>query len=144
VNEEFIQRIRERAYKIWEEKGRSEGQEIEHWLEAERELSREGVQAPEISWSDLEGLAAAREYNRDDQDFGNETGDKGGAELAAQQAKDALDGAEGVSPKHMEMEGAKREDTADPHRPAGRSYCSEIIDRAANLCRRFRAIVKFR
>ena len=32
------QRTRERAYQIWEEEGRPEGREIEHWLQAEGEL----------------------------------------------------------------------------------------------------------
>ena len=30
--------FRERAYKIWEENGRPDGREIEHWLQAEAEL----------------------------------------------------------------------------------------------------------
>lgn len=33
-----IQRIRERAYYIWEERGRPHGQDIEHWLLAEMEI----------------------------------------------------------------------------------------------------------
>jgi Protein of unknown function (DUF2934) len=31
-------RIRERAQQIWEEQGRPEGRELEHWHEAERQL----------------------------------------------------------------------------------------------------------
>jgi hypothetical protein len=38
------QRTRDRAYQIWEERGRPEGQEVEHWMQAERELY-EGLDA---------------------------------------------------------------------------------------------------
>ena len=33
------QRVRERAYRIWEEAGRPEGQAFEHWLQAESEVA---------------------------------------------------------------------------------------------------------
>jgi hypothetical protein len=39
-----VQRIRERAYQIWEQEGRPEDRETEHWLQAEREL-HEGLDA---------------------------------------------------------------------------------------------------
>jgi hypothetical protein len=32
------QKIRERAYQLWQEEGEPEGQEAEYWLQAEREL----------------------------------------------------------------------------------------------------------
>jgi hypothetical protein len=35
------ERIRQRAYQIWEEEGRPEGQETRHWEEASREFSSE-------------------------------------------------------------------------------------------------------
>jgi hypothetical protein len=34
-------RIRERAHRLWEEEGRPEGRELEHWREAERQLRAE-------------------------------------------------------------------------------------------------------
>lgn len=34
-----IERIRERAYFIWENSGRPQGQDLEHWLMAEMEIS---------------------------------------------------------------------------------------------------------
>lgn len=34
------QRIRERAYEIWEQAGRPEGRAVEHWLQAEAEMRR--------------------------------------------------------------------------------------------------------
>jgi hypothetical protein len=39
-----VDRIRERAHQIWEEQGRPEGRELEHWHEAERQL-HEGLDA---------------------------------------------------------------------------------------------------
>lgn len=41
VNEELQQKIRTRAYELWEANGRPEGQEHEHWLEAERQVMQE-------------------------------------------------------------------------------------------------------
>ena len=35
-------RIRHRAYQIWEESGRPEGGHTEHWLQAEREIAERG------------------------------------------------------------------------------------------------------
>ena len=35
------QRIRERAYEVWERAGRPEGKAVEHWLQAEAEMRRE-------------------------------------------------------------------------------------------------------
>ena len=32
------QTIRERAYAIWEEEGRPDGKELDHWLRAEAEI----------------------------------------------------------------------------------------------------------
>jgi len=36
----------ERAYRIWEQMGRPEGQELEHWLRAEAELASERTAPP--------------------------------------------------------------------------------------------------
>ena len=35
------QRIRERAYQLWEQAGRPDGKEVEHWLRAESEIAAE-------------------------------------------------------------------------------------------------------
>ena len=35
------ERIRERAYQIWERADRPEGKSVEHWLEAEAEIAAE-------------------------------------------------------------------------------------------------------
>ena len=43
------QRIRERAYQIWEEAGRPEGKAAEHWRQAEADVAaREGELEAEI------------------------------------------------------------------------------------------------
>jgi hypothetical protein len=39
------QRIRERAYRIWEEEGQPEGRQEEHWRRAEAEISEEEAQS---------------------------------------------------------------------------------------------------
>lgn len=54
--------IRQRAYQLWEQQGRPDGQELEHWRQAERELNaaeesagvefdEEGVEDPGIGYS---------------------------------------------------------------------------------------------
>lgn len=39
-------RIRLRAYRIWEEEGRPEGCDVEHWRRAEREITSQERTAP--------------------------------------------------------------------------------------------------
>lgn len=36
------ERIRARAYQIWEEEGQPEGRDVEHWIRAVLELARDG------------------------------------------------------------------------------------------------------
>jgi hypothetical protein len=33
-----VQAIRERAYEIWEQEGRPDGKDLDHWLRAEAEI----------------------------------------------------------------------------------------------------------
>ena len=40
--------IAQRAQTIWEQRGRPEGEEMEHWLQAERELRTEREQADRV------------------------------------------------------------------------------------------------
>lgn len=42
MNTDREQRIRDRAYQIWEDQGRPEGGHEQHWLQAEREIDQEG------------------------------------------------------------------------------------------------------
>ena len=45
---DLIKRIRERSYQIWEQEGRPEGRDLDHWLQAERELADESTLAFEF------------------------------------------------------------------------------------------------
>ena len=38
VSQEQVKRIRERAYELYEARGREEGRDIENWLQAEAEI----------------------------------------------------------------------------------------------------------
>jgi hypothetical protein len=38
---DYSQRIRERAYQIWDRDGRPEGRAHEHWVQAEQEIAEE-------------------------------------------------------------------------------------------------------
>jgi Protein of unknown function (DUF2934) len=98
------QRIRERAYQIWEMKGRPERQEEEHWLEAERELGAAS------SGKDPENLEPAHDYHRDLKRFEN----GGQIEAKAQEAKHAVDGPERETLKQAEEQGKRRSKGDDP------------------------------
>jgi hypothetical protein len=41
MNTAIEERIRTRAYELWEAEGRPEGREVDHWLRAAQELARE-------------------------------------------------------------------------------------------------------
>jgi len=43
------ERVRDLAYRLWEQDGCPAGRELEHWLEAERRLSAEQVAAPKAA-----------------------------------------------------------------------------------------------
>lgn len=43
VSPDIIEKIREKAYFIWENKGRPENSSSDDWLEAERQLRKKGV-----------------------------------------------------------------------------------------------------
>ena len=55
------QKIRERAYEIWDREGRPLGRELEHWMQAQREIDQG---AGEIEGDDLPSLQALREAAR--------------------------------------------------------------------------------
>jgi hypothetical protein len=46
MSESAEDRIRRRAYAIWEREGRPDGRHVEHWFLAQREIERETAQAP--------------------------------------------------------------------------------------------------
>ena len=41
MNTAIEERIRSRAYELWESEGRPEGREVDHWLRAAQELAAE-------------------------------------------------------------------------------------------------------
>jgi len=41
------ERVRHRAYRIWQQEGRPEGRDIDHWEQAEQEIEREDKLAQE-------------------------------------------------------------------------------------------------
>ncbi len=47
MDRELDERIRERAYAIWEEEGRPEGNDFQHWLRAVEEIRAESRELPE-------------------------------------------------------------------------------------------------
>lgn len=59
---DYIGRVRLRAYLIWERAGRPEGRDAEHWHQAEREVAEE---------NDAAGLQAGRAYDEGVKEFEN-------------------------------------------------------------------------
>ena len=92
------QRIREHAYKIWEDRGRPDGEHERHWFEAERAVKGGN------SHEDRGGLKAARDYNRDLNNFEK----SGQVDSKAEEAKRAVEGPERDSLKRAEEQGKQR------------------------------------
>jgi hypothetical protein len=44
MDDDRIERIRERAHRIWEEEGQPEGRDAEHWERAIREIDAEDAE----------------------------------------------------------------------------------------------------
>ena len=99
---EKIDQLRNRDYQIWERKGRPQGRDLEHWLEAERELEAE-ERKPRPKKEEA-GLEAARAYNRDAQEFGRHEN----VEAKAQEAKHAIEGPEASELERAEAIGKSR------------------------------------
>ncbi|MBB3441842.1 DUF2934 domain-containing protein [Rhizobium sp. BK379] len=51
--------VRERAYAIWEEEGRPDGQDLRHWSDAEAELHGEATRANKQARRQIEETEAA-------------------------------------------------------------------------------------
>jgi hypothetical protein len=57
---ELEQRIRERAHQIWEDQGRPEGRDQEHWSRAEQEINANELTSPPLQPDTIGGgLASA-------------------------------------------------------------------------------------
>ena len=58
MNDERTQRVRDRAHALWEQAGRPEGQDAQHWSQAEHEIAAE----EEAQSSAAAGKAALSEF----------------------------------------------------------------------------------
>jgi hypothetical protein len=48
MNEDYHQKVRQRAHGLWEQAGCPHGQDAEHWAQAEREIAAEGDTPPSV------------------------------------------------------------------------------------------------
>jgi hypothetical protein len=98
--DDCTQRVRLRAYLIWEREGRPEGRDAEHWRQAEREVAQE---------EDAAGVPAAREYEKGVKEFA----ESGRVERAVKGAQHALQDAE-RDDAHRRLHAARAEVTMLP------------------------------
>jgi hypothetical protein len=103
MTNEKIDQLHNRAYQIWERKGRPQGRDLEHWLEAECELEANNDRNDRVNHEEA-GLVAARAYNRDVQEFGRHEN----VEAKAQEARHAIEGPEAPELKRAEAIGRSR------------------------------------
>lgn len=103
---EHEERIRRRAYEIWEQEGRPESRDHDHWLKAEAELAAAGPQGNEGEGSRTAALA----YDHSQTEFAERADVTGLAEAAAT----ALDGPEGTELRAAEAAGRARSKGEDP------------------------------
>jgi hypothetical protein len=100
---DLIERIRARAYEIWEDNGR-EGNPEENWLRAEREVLGDDA-APRQSFS---GEAAGREATRTYDNNVRKFGESGRVGEKVKEAEQALDGPEREELQRAEEAGKRR------------------------------------
>ncbi|WP_164876176.1 DUF2934 domain-containing protein [Falsirhodobacter deserti] len=48
MDEERMQRVRDRAHALWEQAGCPDGQDMDHWSQAEREIAAEDDAEPSV------------------------------------------------------------------------------------------------
>ena len=60
------EKIRKRAYELWQQEGHPDGKPDDHWYQAEREIDQGGT--GEIEGDDIPNLAALREAAREHTD----------------------------------------------------------------------------
>jgi len=100
---DLIERIRERAYQIWEGNGR-EGNPEEHWLAAEREILGNEAAPRDAFSGEATGRNAARTYDNNVRKFG----ESGRVPEKVREAEQALDGPEREELKRAEEAGKRR------------------------------------
>jgi Protein of unknown function (DUF2934) len=106
------QRIRGRAYQLWQEQGEPEGKEAEHWLQAERELHYNGAGCASEDANEGEGSqTGSRAYDEATTAFAH----SGKVAAAAADAVKALDNpADAAEMKAAERLGRRRSRGKDP------------------------------
>jgi hypothetical protein len=101
--DDLIERIRLRAYELWEGNGR-DGNSEEHWLTAEREILSDDAAAPDKFSGEAAGREATRTYDNDVRKFG----ESGRVAEKVKEAEQALDGPEREELKRAEEIGKRR------------------------------------
>jgi hypothetical protein len=99
----IFDRIRERAYQIWESLGQPHGSHDDHWLQAEREVLGKDTAAPDSFSGEAAGQAATRAYDRDVKKFS----ESGRVDAQVKEAERALDGPERAELKRAELKRAE-------------------------------------
>jgi hypothetical protein len=100
----IFDRIRQRAYQIWESLGHPQGSHDDHWLQAEREILGKDAAAPDSFSHEAAGQDAARAYDRDVKKFS----ESGRVDAKVMEAERALDGPEREELKRAEEAGKRR------------------------------------
>jgi hypothetical protein len=101
--DEKIEKLRNRAYQIWESKGVQSVATLKDWLEAEGELEEADDRNPRAIKEEA-GLKAARAYHQEVQEFGRHEN----VAARAQEAKHAIEGAEASELRRAEAIGKSR------------------------------------
>jgi hypothetical protein len=100
------EKIRKRAYELWEQDGRPDSRDHHYWLRAEAELAAAGPQGNEGEGNKTAALA----YDHSQTEFARKANVKGKAAAA----KKALDGPEGGALRKAEAAGRARSKGEDP------------------------------
>jgi len=100
------EKVRKRAYELWEQEGRPHLRDHDHWLRAEAELAAAGPQGNEGEGSRTAALA----YDHSQTEFAQ----KGDVKRKAKAAKKALDGPAGAELRKAEAAGKARSKGEDP------------------------------
>jgi hypothetical protein len=116
--DEYTERVRSKAYEIWEHEGKPDGRALEHWLEAERQVlgqtgddDQQDSKGSGPSANEGEGnRTAARQYNEAQQPFVR----SGKVEKKAREAQKAIEGEEGKELREAELVGRQRVAEKDP------------------------------
>lgn len=100
--------ISEKAYRLWEKEGQPSGRDLDHWVEAEREVS--DTKGPPQQNEGEGNRTATRAYNRKAKQFA----ETGPVERQARKAKADLDGPEGDALRAAELVGKRHSHGEDP------------------------------